>query len=444
MEVNHDGPHPDRTRHAPAYAPGRTVPGAIKLASNELSFPTLPAIAAAIADAVVHQSAGHQPVPGQRRTGPGRRRSPRTPAPRKHTSIAGYGSVALCQQLVQATAGEGDEVLFGWRSFEAYPIVTQITGATSVRVPVTAEHELDLPAMAAAITPATRLIFVCTPNNPTGTAVRRADLVAFLDAVPDDVLVVIDEAYREFDTAPDSPDGLEFALTRPNVLTLRTLSKAYGLAGLRVGYAVGDPHVITALRKVAIPFALSSLGAGRRAGRAGRQGRTGAALAAGRRRTGPGHRRRCATSASRSRRRRRTSSGCRCASGRRSSPRTARTHKVIVRAFPDAAGGVRVTIGSPDENDAFLRGRCHLRGSIPAEPARPGRLYAAHWSPCGCCTSTWTSSSLPSSCCGTPNWPGCRSWSAVPAIRRSGRWSRPRRMRRGSSACIPGCRCAPR
>ena len=79
--------------------------------------------------------------------------------------------MALCQQLVQATAGDGDEVLFGWRSFEAYPIVTQITGASAVRVPVTSEHALDLPALAAAITPATRLIFVCTPNNPTGTAV---------------------------------------------------------------------------------------------------------------------------------------------------------------------------------------------------------------------------------------------------------------------------------
>ena len=179
--------------------------------------------------------------------------------------------------------------------------------------------------MAAAITPATRLIFVCTPNNPTGTAVRRAELVAFLDAVPDDVLVVIDEAYRDFDTAPDSPDGLEFALTRPNVLTLRTLSKAYGLAGLRVGYAVGDPQVITALRKVAIPFALNSLAQAAALGRVGRQGRTGTALAAGHRRTGPGHRLRCADSASRSRPRRRTSSGCRCGSGPRNSRRTARS-----------------------------------------------------------------------------------------------------------------------
>jgi histidinol-phosphate aminotransferase len=345
-----------RTRTAldtlPAYAPGRSVTGAIKLASNELSFPTMPAVAVAIADAVAHESAGINRYPDNGAQALVAALAEHTGAPQSHI-VAGCGSVALCQQLVQAVAGEGDQVLFGWRSFEAYPIVTQITGAASVRVPVTKSHELDLPAMAAAITPATRLIFICTPNNPTGTAVRRADLVEFLDTVPDDVLVVIDEAYREFDTAQESPDGLEFAVTRPNVLTLRTLSKAYGLAGLRVGYAVGDPHVITALRKVAIPFALNSLA----------QAAALAALAAKdefvprwqqvvveRRRVqaalrGFGYevptsranfvwlplRERAAEFAAH-----------------------AEDHKVIVRAFSDSSGGVRVSIGAPDENDAFL------------------------------------------------------------------------------------------
>lgn len=336
----------------PAYAAGRTVPGAIKLASNELSFPTLPSVADAIAEAVAHQTAGinRYPDPGGQSLVAALARH--TGAPESHV-IAGNGSVALCQQMVQATAGDGDEVLFGWRSFEAYPIVTQITGATSVRVPVTTGHDLDLPAMAAAITPATRLIFVCTPNNPTGTTVRRSDLVSFLNRVPDDVLVVIDEAYREFDTATDSPDGLEFALTRPNVVTLRTLSKAYGLAGLRVGYAVGDPHVVAALRKVAIPFALNSLA----------QAAALAALAAK------------ADLAPRWQQvvdeRERVTSALRTAGyevpvsqanfvwlplRERAGEFAAHTeeHKVIVRAFPDAAGGVRVTIGSPEENDAFL------------------------------------------------------------------------------------------
>jgi histidinol-phosphate aminotransferase len=345
-----------RTRTAldtlPAYAPGRTVPGAIKLASNELSFPTLPVVAAAIADAVAHESAGVNRYPDNGAQSLIAALAQHTGAPESHI-VAGCGSVALCQQLVQATAGEGDEVLFGWRSFEAYPIVTQITGATSVRVPVTADHELDLPAMAAAITPSTRLIFICTPNNPTGTAVRRSDLLAFLDQVPDDVLVVIDEAYSEFDVAADSPDGLEFALSRPNVVTLRTMSKAYGLAGLRVGYAVGDPHVITALKKVAIPFALNSLA----------QAAALAALAA-RAELIP---RWSAVVAERDR----VTEALRrfgfevppsqanfvwLPLRQRAVEFAAHTedHKVIVRAFPDAAGGVRVTIGSPAENDALL------------------------------------------------------------------------------------------
>ncbi len=336
----------------PAYAPGRTVPGAIKLASNELSFPTLPSVAAAIAGAVSHESAGINRYPDNGASALIGALARHVGAPETHV-IAGNGSVALCQQLVQATAGEGDEVLFGWRSFEAYPIVTQITGATAVRVPVTARHELDLPAIAAAITPSTRLIFVCTPNNPTGTAVSRADLAAFIGAVPQDVLVVVDEAYREFDTAPDSPDGLEYALTRANVLTLRTLSKAYGLAGLRVGYAVGDPHVITALRKVAIPFALSSVG----------QAAALAALAAKdelapRWQQVVDERERVSASL--------RDMGFKIPASQanfvwlplreRAAEFSAHAEdrKVIVRAFPDASGGVRVTIGAPGENDRFL------------------------------------------------------------------------------------------
>lgn len=336
----------------PAYAPGRTVPGAIKLASNELSFPTLPSVAAAIADAVAHETAGINRYPDNGAVALIAALARHIGAPESHV-IAGNGSVALCQQLVQATAGAGDEVLFGWRSFEAYPIVTQITGASAVRVPVTARHELDLDAIAAAITPATRLIFICTPNNPTGTTVRRADLADFLDLVQHDVLVVVDEAYREFDTAPDSPDGLDFALSRPNVLTLRTLSKAYGLAGLRVGYAVGDPHVVTALRKVAIPFALSSVG----------QAAALAALAAKdelapRWQQVVGERERV-TEALRDMGFEVPTSGANFVwlpLRERASQFSAHAEdrKVIVRAFPDAAGGVRVTIGAPQENDAFL------------------------------------------------------------------------------------------
>jgi len=150
-------------------------------------------------------------------------------------------------------------VVFAWRSFEAYPIITHVVGARSVRVPLDADHRHDLDAMADAITDRTRLIFVCNPNNPTGTAVRRAELERFLDRVPGDVLVVLDEAYREFVRDVEVPDGVEFYRERPNVCVLRTFSKAYGLAGLRVGFAIAHEPVAAALRKTAVPFGVSQL-----------------------------------------------------------------------------------------------------------------------------------------------------------------------------------------
>jgi histidinol-phosphate aminotransferase len=171
----------------------------------------------------------------------------------------GTGSVGVAPQLLQATAGPGDEVVYAWRSFEAYPILTQISGATAVEVPLRDERH-DLEAMAAAVTGRTRLIFVCTPNNPTGTSVGREEIERFLDAVPDHVLVVIDEAYVEFDRDPDRIDGVELYRKRPNVCVLRTFSKAYGLAGLRIGYAVAHAPVAAALRACAVPFGVNLVG----------------------------------------------------------------------------------------------------------------------------------------------------------------------------------------
>ncbi|MEV6321905.1 histidinol-phosphate transaminase [Nocardia sp. NPDC051787] len=239
----------------PAYTPGRSHPGAVKLASNETTFGPLPAAAKAIAEAA--ESAN---------------RYPDNQVAELRAALAdflgvgfdnvavGCGSVALCQELVQITcASASDEVLFAWRSFEAYPIVTKVGNATAVQVPLTAGQVHDLDALAAAVTERTKLIFVCNPNNPTGTAVGKAELVRFLDAVPPHVLVVLDEAYYEYLRLADHPDGVELGRTRPNVVVLRTFSKAYGLAGLRVGYAVGDPAVITALLKVHIPFSVNRL-----------------------------------------------------------------------------------------------------------------------------------------------------------------------------------------
>lgn len=238
----------------PPYVAGRTIPGSIKLASNEVSAGPLPSVV----DTITRAAADVHRYPDMGATKLIDTLSAYLDVAPERLAV-GCGSVALCEQLVQATCTSDDEVVFPWRSFEAYPIITHVVGAKQVRVPLTDEHALDLAAMAAAITPATRLVFVCTPNNPTGTTLRRAELEHFLDSVPSDVLVVLDEAYREFVTDPDVPDGIELANRYGNVLSLRTFSKAYGLAGLRVGYAVAPPKVAETLRKVCIPFSVNAL-----------------------------------------------------------------------------------------------------------------------------------------------------------------------------------------
>jgi histidinol-phosphate aminotransferase len=134
----------------------------------------------------------------------------------------------------------------------------RMAGAVPVEVPLAAGSH-DLEAMAAAITPRTSAVLLCEPNNPTGTAVGAAELKRFLDRVPGDVLVVLDEAYYEFSRSPGAPDGVDLHRDRPNLVVLRTFSKAYGLAGLRVGYGVAHPEIAEALRKCAVPCAVSGI-----------------------------------------------------------------------------------------------------------------------------------------------------------------------------------------
>ncbi|MEU6317178.1 histidinol-phosphate transaminase [Streptomyces sp. NPDC047009] len=242
----------------PTYKPGKPAaadgPVAYKLSSNENPYPPLPGVM----EAVTAAAHSFNRYPDMACSGLMAELSERFGVPQTHLAT-GTGSVGVAQQLLQATSGPGDEVIYAWRSFEAYPIITQISGATSIQVPLTPGDVHDLDAMADVITDRTRLIFVCNPNNPTGTVVRRDELERFLDRVPDDVLVVLDEAYREFIRDIQVPDGVELYRKRPNVCVLRTFSKAYGLAGLRVGFAIAHEPVAAALRKTAVPFGVSQL-----------------------------------------------------------------------------------------------------------------------------------------------------------------------------------------
>lgn len=239
----------------PTYVPGKTTEDALKLSSNEVAFTPLPAAVSAITEAAT--SANRYPDMGAVELR-GVLAEHLELAPEQIT--VGCGSSALCQQLVQATCADGDEVIFPWRSFEAYPIFARVAGATAVPIPLlpeTQEHDLD--GMIDAITERTRLIFLCNPNNPSGTTFTEEQFEAFMQRVPADVVVGLDEAYFEFNRAEDSPVATEAVQRYPNVIGLRTFSKAYGLAGVRVGYAFGNPDLIGAMNKVAIPFAVSSL-----------------------------------------------------------------------------------------------------------------------------------------------------------------------------------------
>jgi histidinol-phosphate aminotransferase len=170
----------------------------------------------------------------------------------------GAGSVALLQMALQAIAEPAAEVLYAWRSFELYPLLADLAGVRGVRVPLRNEA-LDLAAMAAAVSRHTRIIIICNPNNPTGTAFGQAELRDFLDLVPADCLVLVDEAYGEYVRHPGPYSALSLCPERPNLAVLRTFSKAYGLAGLRVGYLVGDPFVVAQLRKACPPYSLSAV-----------------------------------------------------------------------------------------------------------------------------------------------------------------------------------------
>ncbi|MEO5535042.1 MAG: histidinol-phosphate transaminase [Pseudolysinimonas sp.] len=235
----------------PPYRQGRMASDdAFKLSSNENPNPTHPAILAAIAESNLNR------YPDGAATALRARLAERAGVSIDEVHV-GAGSASILYQLVQAAAGAGDEVVYPWRSFEAYPGIVTVSGATSVRVPNLAGGLHDLDGMAAAITDRTRVVIVCSPNNPTSTLVTAAQFSAFMAKVPQTVLVILDEAYFEFVTDPHAVNGLRELENHPNLVVLRTFSKAFGLAGLRVGWAVGASYILDAARSAAIPLAVT-------------------------------------------------------------------------------------------------------------------------------------------------------------------------------------------
>ncbi|PYD00033.1 histidinol-phosphate transaminase [Microbacterium esteraromaticum] len=244
----------------PPYRQGKQAgPDAFKLSSNENPFDPLPSVV----DALQHATPINR-YPDASAAALRARLGEKHGVEPDAVHVAA-GSVSILHQLVLGTSSVGDEVVYAWRSFEAYPSLPLVAGATGVQVPLRSGARHDLDAMADAITERTRVVIVCTPNNPTGPIVTGAEFAAFVARVPQDVLIILDEAYAEFVTAPDAVDGLAERLfeRHPNVVVLRTFSKAYGLAGLRVGYAIGHPRVLDAARTTGIP--LSVTGAAERA-----------------------------------------------------------------------------------------------------------------------------------------------------------------------------------
>jgi histidinol-phosphate aminotransferase len=255
------GPQPrENVLRIPTYVPGKPPvprPGltTYKLSSNENPYPPLPGVL----EAATAEAARMNRYPDLACTALYAALSDRLGVP-VDSLAAATGSVGLIYQLLQAFCDPGDEVVYAWRSFEAYPIAVTAAGAVSVQVPLTAAAEHDLDAMAAAVTDRTKVVLVCTPNNPTGPSVTQSALDAFLAKVPPRVLVVVDEAYLEFVRMSDAVDGIATHRAHDNVVVTRTFSKAYGLAGLRVGYAVAPPAIAAALRAVSLPFGISGVG----------------------------------------------------------------------------------------------------------------------------------------------------------------------------------------
>ncbi|WP_371673792.1 histidinol-phosphate transaminase [Streptomyces sp. NBC_00289] len=171
----------------------------------------------------------------------------------------GSGSVGVALQLLQAVVERGDKMVHAWRTFDAYPLLAGMVGARPVPVPLSPDGRQDLDAILAALDHHTRVVVLCNPHNPTGSLITADELVAFLRRVPPQVTVLLDEAYVEFARDPGLPDTLTLLDAHPRLLVLRTFSKAYGLAALRVGYGIGAPDLVARVRRQQLPFGINAV-----------------------------------------------------------------------------------------------------------------------------------------------------------------------------------------
>jgi len=245
------------------YQPGKPIAeverelgieGSIKLASNESAIGPSPKALAALRDALdcVHRYPDGASFALRERLSVLLEVEP-------EQLVFGAGADEILELLAKVLLAPGDEAVFAWPSFAMYPIVVQGMGARAVRVPLTGDLVHDLPAMSAAVNERTRLILVCNPNNPTGTSVGADAFDRFVESLPETVVLAVDEAYREFAERPDFPDTVAWVKRRPGTIVLRTFSKIFGLAGLRIGYGIADSELADYLQRARHPFNVNHL-----------------------------------------------------------------------------------------------------------------------------------------------------------------------------------------
>lgn len=242
----------------PSYKQGKPAPVApgltsYKISSNENPYPPLPSVQKAIADNALGSINRYPDMRGWAVV----ERLAQEYGVKPENVILGCGSTEVITQLVSFVSGPGDEVVYPWRSFEAYPIIVAGAGATSVQVANRSDGGHDIDGVIAALNDRTRLVIVNNPNNPTSASLRDDEARRLMRAVPDDVTVLFDEAYFQFNDDPDASVAMRLFDEYPNIVVAHTFSKAYGLAGLRIGYAIAQPEVIEGMIKVALPFGVT-------------------------------------------------------------------------------------------------------------------------------------------------------------------------------------------